>query len=247
MDSTRVQSQAGKDVLANGGDDQRAAFRCLRGASGASSSGRKTFLDQSLRLPDIPEDCRQTIGLHAPASGARRTLQHRQPQPDGGQVIVHFMKSSRIASAGGIAAAVRGALPAKGLACSPVSTVRSAALVPVFLDAPAIAVNAIRAAKRSAMAVRDASMSEIDLPCMEGVTSAPLPLAPEAIPGGPVLSPVVKREFPGKSCCPTAGSRTVPHLAAAPMRDADGNVIGVMTISFAIRAARHRVAGDGRI
>jgi hypothetical protein len=81
---------------------------------GRRGSGRKTFLDQSLRLLEIPEDCRQTIGLHAPASGARRTLQHRQPQPDGGQVIVHFMKSSRIASAGGIAAAVRGALPRRG-------------------------------------------------------------------------------------------------------------------------------------
>jgi len=64
-------------------------------------------------------------------------------------------------------------------------------LVSVVLDAPAIAVNAIRAAKRSAMVVLT--------------------------------------------------------FAAAPMRDADGNVIGAMTISFAIRAARHRVAGDGRI
>jgi PAS domain S-box-containing protein len=37
------------------------------------------------------------------------------------------------------------------------------------------------------MVVRDASMSEIDLPAMDGVTIAPLPLAPEAIPGGRVL------------------------------------------------------------
>src|SRR3981189_3316589 len=37
------------------------------------------------------------------------------------------------------------------------------------------------------MVVRDASMNEIDLPGTNGVTSAPLPLAPEAIPGGRVL------------------------------------------------------------
>ena len=137
-----------------------------------------------------------------------------------------------------------GRASAKGLACSPVSTVRSAALVSVVLDAPAIAVNAIRAAKRSAMVVRDASMSEIDLPGMEGVTSAPLPLAPEAIPGGRVLPPRGEERVPGKVLLPV-GRLEEQFLtsAAAPMRDADGNVIGVMTAGGPRAGPQGRVPG----
>jgi len=155
---------------------------------GRRSSGRKTFLDQSLRLLEIPEDCRQTIGLHAPASGARRTLQHRQPQPDGGQVIVHFMKSSRIASAGGIAAAVRasfreGAGLLAGLDCEKRRIgIRCSGTHRQSLSTPS--------ERRSACYGGPGRFDERDRPAgMEGVTSAPLPLAPEAIPGGRVCRP----------------------------------------------------------
>src|SRR5712664_4558462 len=129
----RVQSQAGKDVLANG--RRRSARRFplpARRVRGVEVRGRKTFLDQSLRLLEIPEDCRQTIGLHAPASGARRTLQHRQPQPDGGQVIVHFMKSSRIL-----------VLPRRGWLARRSRLREAPHRHALFLDAPAMAVNGI--------------------------------------------------------------------------------------------------------
>ena len=196
-----------------GGDDQRAAFRCLRGASGASRFGAENVPRSK---PALARDSGGLPTDHWLARAGKRGTKNPATSSATagwrpGYCSLHEIVADRFRRRHRGRGAGRAS--AKGLACSPVSTVRSAALVSVVLDAPASAVNAIRAKKRSAMVVRDASMSEIDLPGMEGVTSALLPLAPEAIPGGRVLPPRGEERVPGKGLAARRQARgTVPHL-----------------------------------
>src|SRR5882724_11983249 len=134
-----------------GGDDQRAAFRCLRGASGASRFGAENVPRSK---PALARDSGGLPTDHWLARAGKRGTKNPATSSATagwrpGYCSLHEIVADRFRRRHRDRGPGRPS--AKGLACSPVSTVRSAALVSVVLDAPAIAVNAIRPAKRSAM------------------------------------------------------------------------------------------------